>query len=132
MQRRHATSGGTRTALTREPPTRGNVGPDRAVMACHPTLYGWCLPQDTCHHAPCHRWRHAWLGGLGFCGDRCQGTAVWHLGLPLSGSLQEAAAEQIEVCPPKHLTFQHFQAVDVPLNGTRTPRQGHPSFDGIV
>jgi hypothetical protein len=58
--------------------------------------------------------------------------AAWRLGLPLSGSPQEAVAEQIEVGPPKHLTFQHFQAVDVPLNGTRTPRQGHPSFDGIT
>src|SRR4249919_3629237 len=102
MQRRHATVGRTRTVLTREPLTRGHVGPDSAVMACHPTPHGWRPPQDA------HLWRHAWLCGLGCCGDWCRRTAAWRLGLPLSGSPQEAAAEEIEVCPPKHLTFQHF------------------------
>src|ERR671933_1204965 len=86
-------------------------GPASAAMAYYPTLHGWCPPQDARPHAPCPRWRHVWLCGLGFCGDRCRRTATWRLGLPLSGSPQEATAEQIEVGPPKHLTFQYLQAV---------------------
>jgi hypothetical protein len=42
---------------------------------------------------------------------------------------QEAAAEEIESCPSKHLAFQHLEAIDVALHGARTPGQGHPGFD---
>jgi hypothetical protein len=41
-------------------------------------------------------------------------TWVYRPGLPLAGSPQEAAAEQIKVRPAKHVAFQHLQAVNVP------------------
>ena len=56
----------------------------------------------------------------------------WAGGLGPTWRPQEAAAEEIEVCPAKHLAFQHFEAVNVPLDWARTPRQGHPSFDCLV
>jgi len=129
MQRIRTTSGRTRTALTREPPTRGHVGPDSAVMAWHPTPHGWCPPQDARPHAPCHLWRYAGLCGLGCCGSRCRRTAAWRLGLPRAGSQQGAAAEQIEARPPKYLPVHHFEAVDVPLDRAGAPGQGDAGFD---
>jgi len=45
---------------------------------------------------------------------------------------QEAAAEQIEVCPAKHLALHHFQAIDVPLDRAGTPGEGHARFDGLI
>jgi len=47
--------------------------------------------------------------------------------------LEESLAQQIQVGPAKHLSFQHFQAVDMSLNGAVAPRERHPSLDrGIV
>src|SRR5215813_10892337 len=67
------------------------------------------------------------LRGLGCGVGLCRRTLVWSLCLPLAGSPQEAVAEQIEVRPPKHLTFHHFQAVDVPLDRAgRMNCQLHP------
>ena len=48
------------------------------------------------------------------------------LGLPPAWSQHEAAAEEIEVRPAKHLAFQHFQAIDVPLDGPLDSRAGSP------
>jgi len=45
---------------------------------------------------------------------------------------QEAAAEEIEVCPAKHLALQHFQPVDMALDGTVAPGQRHPRFDRLI
>jgi hypothetical protein len=33
------------------------------------------------------------------------------------------------VCPAKHLALQHFQPIDMPLDGARIPDQRHPGFD---
>src|SRR6266446_4983679 len=52
--------------------------------------------------------------------------------LPPSWDQHEAAAEEIEACPAKHLALQHFQALDMPLHRARTPGQRHPSFDRLV
>jgi hypothetical protein len=51
------------------------------------------------------------------------------LGLPPSGSEQEAPAEEIEARSATHLALQHLQAIDVPLDRAGPPRQGHPGFD---
>jgi hypothetical protein len=56
----------------------------------------------------------------------------WAGGLGPTWRPQEAAAEEIEVRPAKHLAFQHLEAVNVPLDWARTPRQGHPGFDCLV
>ena len=47
---------------------------------------------------------------------------------PLRGQ-HEAAAQEIEARAPKHLALEHLEAIDVPLHGPRTPRQGHTGFD---
>src|SRR2546428_441771 len=47
-------------------------------------------------------------------------------------SQHEAAAQEIEARPTKHLAFQHFQPVNVPLDGTRTPGQGASRFHRFV
>src|SRR5215217_7836869 len=53
---------------------------------------------------------------------RCLGVGVrpllrvWDTRSPVSGGQQEAAAEQIEARAAKHLAFQHFETVDVPLD----------------
>src|SRR5262245_35662763 len=54
------------------------------------------------------------------------------LDVPLIRSVDEAAAEQIEVCPAKHVAFQHFQAIDMTLHRATRPRQGHSRFDGGI
>src|SRR4029450_6184110 len=54
------------------------------------------------------------------------------LGLPPAWSQHEAAAQEVEARPTKHLAFQHFQPVNVPLDGTRTPGQGDSRFHRFV
>ena len=44
----------------------------------------------------------------------------------------EAAAQEIQMRPTKHVALEHFQVVDVPLHGASTPWQGHPGFDRRV
>jgi hypothetical protein len=63
---------------------------------------------------------------LGDCTGRCRLTLAWSLGLAFTGDPQEAAAEEIEVCPAKHVPRQHFQPVNVAFDGTVAPRQRHP------
>ena len=36
------------------------------------------------------------------------------------------------MCAAKHLPFQHFEAVDVPLDRAIGPRQRHAGFDGRI
>jgi hypothetical protein len=52
--------------------------------------------------------------------------------VPLVGSADEAAGEQIEVRPTIHLAFQHFQAIDMALHRAARPGQGHPGCDGGI
>src|SRR4029434_4937370 len=65
--------------------------------------------------------RRAWLRGLdvGLC-------------RPITWGPHEAAAAEIEARPAKHLAFQHFEAVDMPLDRAGRPGQGHPGFDRLV
>src|SRR5262245_44413453 len=42
---------------------------------------------------------------------------------------QEAATEEIEASAAKHLAFQHVEAINMPLHGSRTLGQGHPGLD---
>jgi len=44
---------------------------------------------------------------------------------------QEAAGEQIELGAAKHLSFDHLQAIDVPLYWPRAPGQRQASFDCV-
>jgi hypothetical protein len=46
-----------------------------------------------------------------------------------SWSEEETATEEIEMCPPKHLALQHFQAIDMAFDGAGAPRQRDPGFD---
>jgi hypothetical protein len=48
------------------------------------------------------------------------------------GGSHKAAAEEVEACPTKHLALQHFEAVAMPLDGARTPRQGHTGLHRLV
>ena len=57
---------------------------------------------------------------------------VWDTRSPGSRGQQEATAEEIEVRPAKHLAFQHLETVNVPLDWTGTPGEGHPGFDRRV
>src|SRR5882672_11904 len=98
-----------------------NVGPDSAAMPCHPTPHGGRLPQAARHHAPSCRWQPAWLCGLG-----------GGLGRPIAWGPHETAAEEIEARPATHLALEHFEAMDVPLDRTGRPGQGHPRFDRLI
>ena len=51
---------------------------------------------------------------------RSRGFSVG-LRLPLLWRQHEAAAQEIEVRPAKHLALQHLQTVDVPFHGAATP-----------
>jgi hypothetical protein len=51
------------------------------------------------------------------------------LSRPLAGSPHEAVAQEIEVRTPKHLPFEHFEAIDMALDRTSGPLQRHPGFD---
>ena len=130
MQRIHATSGRTRTVLTREPLTRGTCRPGQCSHGLSPHAAWRASPSGRSPHAPSSR--RTWLCGRGCCVDRCRRTLAWRLGLALAGGPQEAAAEEIEARPAKHLALQHFEAIDVPLDGARTPGQGHARFDRLV
>ena len=44
---------------------------------------------------------------------------------------QEAAGEQIELGAAKHLSFDHLQAIDVPLYWPRAPGQRQASGDCV-
>ena len=54
------------------------------------------------------------------------------LGRPIAWGPHETAAEEIEARPAKHLALEHFEAIDVPLDRTGRPRQGHPRFDRLI
>ena len=74
-------------------------------------------------------------GALGYAAAAAwtwAGVCGRDLGLSLTGRPQEAAAEEIEARPAKHLAFQHFQAVDVPLDRAGTPGQGDARFDRLI
>jgi len=45
---------------------------------------------------------------------------------------QEAAVEEIEVGPAKHLALEHLEAIDMALDRAIGPGHGHPSFDGVI
>src|SRR5262245_24925470 len=64
----------------------------------------------------------------------CAGCSCVHQLCPRGlHALEESLAQQIQVGPAKHLSFQHFQAVDMSLNGAVAPRERHPSLDrGMV
>ena len=71
--------------------------------------------------------------GYAATADVCAGSrgrAAW-VGLRSWGQ-HEAAAEEIEVRAAKHLAFQHFEAIDVPLDRAIRPGQRHPGFDGRI
>ena len=51
------------------------------------------------------------------CVDLGRHTWACRLSLPLAGSPDEAAAEQIEARAAKHLAFQHLETVDVSSTG---------------
>ena len=57
---------------------------------------------------------------------------AWSLDLPLLGGQHEAAAQESEARPAKHLALPPLQPVDVPFHGTATPGQGAPGFDGRI
>ena len=70
-------------------------------------------------------------GGLrGLRGGLRLDQRLWpdNLGLPLPGRPQEAAAEEIEVCPAKHLALQHLQTVDVAFDGAVAPGHVTPAL----
>ena len=46
------------------------------------------------------------------------------LGSARGASTKRRLGRRPEVRPTKHLAFQHFQPVNVPLDGTRTPGAG--------
>ncbi len=52
--------------------------------------------------------------------------------MPGSSSAWNAQAKQLEASPPVHLSFQQFQARDLPLDLSLTPRKGQGCFDGVV
>ena len=54
------------------------------------------------------------------------------VGASLAGGQHKAVAEEVEARSAKHLALQHFEAVDMPLDGARTPGQRHPGFDRLV
>src|SRR5215475_2855068 len=71
---------------------------------------------------------HAYRLGLGPRLRRpCLGVGVrlllrvWDTRSPVSRGQQEAAAQEIEARPAKHLALEHFETIDVPFHGTRTP-----------
>jgi hypothetical protein len=71
---------------------------------------------------PCPPGWNAWLRGCGVLLGRCMRAGSQ--GMPLAGGQHEAAAEQIELRPAKHVALQHFEAVDVPLDRAIGPGQG--------
>jgi hypothetical protein len=45
---------------------------------------------------------------------------------------QHTLPEKSHLSPAIHLPFEHFQTIDLPLNGPGAPRQGDARFDGII
>ena len=45
---------------------------------------------------------------------------------------QEAAVEEIEVGPAKHLALEHLEAIDMALDRAIGPGHGHTRFDGVI
>ena len=73
-----------------------------------------------------------WLRGLG-CGlGLCRLTLAWSLCRSIARGEHEAATEQIEARPTEHLALQHFEAVDVSLDGAGAPGQCQARFDGGI
>src|SRR5712691_9381695 len=72
------------------------------------------------------------LGGRWWCPRRRGGLRAWLASGPTAWDKQEAAVEEIEVGPAEHLALQHFQPVDMALDGTVAPGQRHPGFDGVI
>ena len=79
-----------------------------------------------------HCRRGTCLCSLSACVHLGRHTWVYRPGRPLAGSPQEAAAEQIEVCPAKHLAFHHFEAINMPFDRAGTPRQRDAGFHGLI
>jgi hypothetical protein len=48
-----------------------------------------------------------------------------------SAGEDDALAEEVEAGSSEHLWFQHFEAVDVPFDGSGTVRQGQAVADGV-
>src|SRR3989442_4693457 len=68
-----------------------------------------------------HLWRCTCLRSLGFCVPLGRRTwAYYRPGLPLAGSPQEAAAQEIEACPAKLLAFHHFEPINMPFDRAGT------------
>jgi hypothetical protein len=63
---------------------------------------------------------------------RCRCTWAGSLGLSPAWSPHEATAEEIETRPAKHLAFEHFEAIDMPLDRASRPGQRHARFDRLV
>src|SRR5262249_51764588 len=90
--------------------------------------HGGGTPGVTSSHAPPRlglgrHWLWVGLGWLPWAGG---------LGLVPTGRPQEAAAQEIEGRPAKHLALEHFQPVDVPLDRAGTPGQGDAGFDRLI
>ena len=60
--------------------------------------------------------QHLFLCCRGLCVRRDGRSLIAPRGLRLAWSTHEAAAEEIEARTAKHLTFQHFEAIDMPLD----------------
>jgi hypothetical protein len=102
-----------------------NGGPDGAARARGPTPHGGRPPKDARHAASPRLWWPAWLRGLG--GGLRWRSRAGGLCLPIAWGPHEAAAEEIEACPAKHLAFEHFEAIDMPLDRAgRLNGQLHP------
>jgi len=71
-------------------------------------------------------------GGRRRC-PRCRGgLRMGHTCALVSWGEQEAAVEEIEVGPAKHLALEHLEAIDMALDRAIGPGHGHPSFDGVI
>src|SRR5712692_3223829 len=107
-----------------------NGGPDGAAKARAPTSHGGRPPKDARHYASSRLWWPAWLRGLGV--GRRRRSRVGGLCRPIVWGPHEAAAEEIETRPAKHLALQHFEAIDMPFDRSSAPGQRHPRFDGLI
>src|SRR5262245_9427400 len=78
--------------------------------------------------------RLAWYASLrGYRGRVCRRSRAGHWGGLGARRSHEAPMQEIETRTAKHLPLQHLEAVDVPLDRTIGPGQGHTGFDsGIV
>src|SRR5262245_59698150 len=81
---------------------------------------------------PQRLWRCPCLHNLGFYVHLGWRTWACCLRWSLTGSPHEAAAQEIEVCPAKHLAFHHLEAIDVPFDWAGAPGQGDACFDRCI